>query len=154
MAEQALTVKDAASSTRSLGSQTVAALEYTGHYNKAVPFGGASFYRNLDLGTTGQVVKASAGTLLSINVFNQAYIYSPSGTQERYLKIYDKATAPTSADTPVWTIPLWSNDPAISLPASGLAFANGISIRATTGIADNNNVAPGTNDVVVNLAYA
>ena len=92
--------------------------------------------------------------MLSINVFNQAYIYSPSGTQERYLKIYDKATAPTSADTPVWTIPLWSNDPAISLPASGLAFANGISIRATTGIADNNNIAPGMNDVVVNLAYA
>ena len=36
----------------------------------------------------------------------------------------------------------------------GIAFANGISIRAVTGIADANTGAPGTNDVVVNLVYA
>lgn len=149
-----LSVKDVAGSTQTLGTSTVSSKQFPGHFNMAVPDGGASVYRNLDLGNTGISVKATAGTLYGIIAFNAA-LATPSGTQERFLKIYDKATAASNADTPIMTIPLESGVQApIKLPACGVAFTNGLSVRATTGIADNNNGSPGTNDVTVNLIYA
>ncbi len=36
---------------------------------------------------------------------------------------------------------------------TGIAFATGIGIGATTGVADNNTGAPSANDVVVNIFY-
>ena len=109
--------------------------------------GGCSLYRNLDLGTTGVVVKASAGQLYALWVANQA-------NAARYLKAYNKATAPTQADTPVFTIPI----PAlaagtIAIPTVGDAFSAGISLRASTAIADNDTGAPSPNDVVVKVSY-
>lgn len=109
--------------------------------------GGATPYRNLDLGVTGQVVKASAGQVYGWVLCNNA-------GASRFVKLYNKATAPTEADTPVMTIEL----PALStgqyaIPV-GIAFAAGISVRATTGVADNDVGAPTANDVVVNLLYA
>lgn len=109
---------------------------------------GWSVYRNLDLGVTGQVAKASAGQ------FGGGVICNRSAS-ERFLKIYNKATAPTQADTPIFTISL-PPGPATGLPSwmTGVAFSAGISVRATTGLADNDTGAPTANDVVVNLLYA
>jgi hypothetical protein len=59
-----------------------------------------------------QVVKASAGLVYAIQVFN-------INAAARYLKVYDKATAPTSADTPVKRI---------LIPASGGGGSGGIQI--------------------------
>lgn len=103
-------------------------------------------YRSIDLGVTGLVVKATPGNLYSVNAHNL-------NATVRYLKIYDKATAATQADTPKLTIPL----PAGSLPpmyfSNGMYFANGISIRATTGLADNDTGAPTASETIVNLSY-
>ena len=53
------------------------------------------------------------------------------------------------------TIPLEAGVPTpLNFPACGIAFTNGISVRATTGIADADTGAPSTNDVTVNLYYA
>lgn len=154
MAETSISVKDAASATQTLGTQTISSKQYAGHYLKAVPEAGATPYQNLDVGTTGAVVKASAGQLYGVLAFNLAG-FTPSGAYIRYLKIYDKATAPTQADTPKLTIVLDpAVDPVLPLPACGVAFANGIGIRATTGLAVADTGAPGTNEVVVNLLYA
>jgi len=81
--------------------------------------------------------------------------------QPRYLKIYDKATAPASSDTPLFTIPLPPPAPdgtrhfPVEIPGEvcGHAFALGIGVRATTGIADADTGIPGTNEVVVNILY-
>lgn len=108
--------------------------------------GGSSMYRNLDLGTTGQVVKNASGQLYGYYIYNNA-------SATRFLKLYDKATAPTNSDTPVMTYPIPAGSAANVAFPNGVAFASGISVRATTGIADNDTGAPSTNDVVTNLNY-
>jgi hypothetical protein len=109
---------------------------------------GATPYRNLDLGVTGQVLKASAGKLVLLVATNQ------HASAKRYLKIYNKASAPTQSDTPVMTVPLTAGV-TLSLidDVAGVSFAAGISMRASTAIADSDTGAPTANDVVVNAAY-
>jgi len=154
-----VTSKDATSNTKTFNSSTPSSGAGSGndtlfHGNMALPEGGASVYRNLDLGNTGQLVKTGAATLYGGIAFNDAGS-TPSGTLKRFLKIYDKASAASSSDTPVMTIPLEDGVPTqIILPSCGVAFTNGISVRASTLIADANTGAPGTNEVVVNLFYA
>lgn len=103
-------------------------------------------YRNLDAQVTGSIVKASAGGIFEMYVSN-------SNAAARYLKLYDKATAPTASDTPIRTyyLPPLSGTP---IPVTdGIKFVNGISLRASTGVADADTGAPTANDVVVNIGY-
>lgn len=111
------------------------------------PNGGAAVYRNLGLGVTGEVAKITAGRLYGWHLAN-------GGAAKAYVKVYDKATAPTQADTPILTLEIAAGGVVhLALP-TGIAFASGISARGTTGVADNDTGAPGTNDLVVNLFYA
>jgi hypothetical protein len=90
--------------------------------------------RVLDLSVTGHVVKATPGTLRGItccNADNVLYVY---------VKIYDKATAPTSADTPICTIPVVKNTTE-TYDFFYLQMNSGISIRASGVIADNDNTS-------------
>lgn len=112
----------------------------------AATSGGLSFYRNLDLGTTGQVAKASAGQVYGYTLTNRS-------AGERFVKFYDKATAATSADTPVETVVLPPGTSVVYTSLYGVAYANGVGVRASTGLADNDNTAPSTNDVVVGVRY-
>lgn len=107
----------------------------------------ATIYRNIDVGTTGAVVKDSAGMLIG-------GIVSNANAAARFLKLYNKATAPTQADTPAMTVrlPASSTIP-LSVP-NGVEFSAGISIRASTGVADNDTGAPSSNETIVNLFYA
>ena len=103
-------------------------------------------YRNLDVQITGSVIKAYAGGIFDLTMSN-------TSAAIRYVKLYDKATAPTASDTPVRTYflpPSWT----IVVPISdGINYVNGISIRASTGVADSDNTAPSANDVIVNIGY-
>ena len=95
------------------------------------------------------VIKAAPGTLKSVVAVNV-------NAALRYLKLYDKATAPASTDVPVHVIPLGvsATGPGCPvLPPEGLAFVNGIGFRLTTGIADNDNTAVTANDVVVSYSF-
>ncbi len=95
-----------------------------------------------------QVIKASAGQLYGLQLSNVAVAI-------RYVKLYNKATAPTSADVPVMVIALpASSDWPLSLPMVGVAFSAGIAFRITTGIADNDTGAATAGDVVVNWQSA
>jgi hypothetical protein len=109
--------------------------------------GGATPYRNTNLGVTGQVVKATTGRIYGWHIINAA-------ASARYVKIYDKATAPTQADTPVMTIEIAASGVDSGSSPVGIAFTNGIAARATTGLADNDTGAPTANDVLVNVFYA
>lgn len=104
-------------------------------------------YRNLNLGVTGQVVKAYKGQVFDIHICNQA-------ASARYVKFYDKATAPTASDTPIrtYSIPA-STTISLAVTTAGFEFLSGISLRGTTGIADNDTGAPSANDIVVNLGW-
>lgn len=109
--------------------------------------GGLLAYRNIDLGVTGQMVKSSKGQIYTAHLFNQ------HATDIAYVKIYDKASAATHSDTPIYTIPLGAKGGAYMQWEKGIAFLLGISLRGTTGIADSDTGAPATNQVVVNFGY-
>lgn len=99
--------------------------------------------------TNATNIKASAGTLHSITAINTtATIY--------YLKLYDKATAPTcGTDTPVHTLPVPASATAAGLtvnPFLGLNFANGIGFCLVGGIADNDTANAATG-VAINVGY-
>lgn len=98
--------------------------------------------------TNATTVKASAGTLLSILVNN-------TNAAIRYLKLYDKATAPVvGTDIPVLTMALEPlKNFAYPIP-DGLEFSAGIGYALTTGAADADTVAVGAGDIVgLNILY-
>ena len=103
-------------------------------------------YRNLDTQPGGAVVKAAPGQV------GGWYISNNSGSA-RFVKLYDKATTPSSADTPKVTLQVPGNSAANFLAVAGIDFAAGIGIRGTTGVADTDTGAPSANDLVVNLFY-
>lgn len=99
--------------------------------------------------TNATVAKASPGTLFRFSGYN-------ANAAARYLKFYDKATAPTvGTDVPVMTAYL----PALTafsmdIP-SGLSFAAGISYALTTGVADADTGALTAADVLaLNVVYS
>lgn len=107
--------------------------------------GGLSTYRSLDV-SGGSVVKSSPGQLYGYFIANQS-------TSSRYLKLYNKGTAPSSSDTPMMTMPLAGGVAANQHFDKGILFSSGISVRATQLLADNDATAPSGNDVVVNFFF-
>lgn len=108
--------------------------------------GGCTAYRNLNLGVTGVVPKAAPGQLYGWYLANNA-------AAVRYVKVYDTASTPDGTFTPVLTLALPANSAANVFLATGMEFLNGIALRASTGVADNDTGAPTANDVIVNVFY-
>jgi hypothetical protein len=101
--------------------------------------------------TNATVVKASAGTLGSIHASN-------INTAPRYLKLYNKATAPTvGTDIPVATylIPgaTTGGQSTINIPTQGLNFPSGISFALTANAIDTDNTAVAGSECVVNYSF-
>lgn len=102
--------------------------------------------------TNATVIKASAGTLGSISASNV-------NAAARYLKLYNKATAPTvGTDVPVWTLIIPGNTAGagfvMSLPPQGIKFSTGISFALTTESTDAGTTAVAADEIVVNYSYA
>lgn len=112
--------------------------------------GGLSIYRAISAASdNAAVVKNAAGQIYGIWV-------SSVNAAARYLKIYNKATSPTSGDTPVLTyvVPGATVGAGFSIPLPyGLLFDTGISVRLVTGIADNDNTSVSANEHVIQLYY-
>lgn len=93
------------------------------------------------------LVKAGAGKLYSIIAHN-------ASAAVRFIKIYDKATAPTvGTDTPllVFAIPAGGM---MSVALAPLAFTAGLGFGYSTGAADNSTGAVAANDIFgLNLVY-
>jgi hypothetical protein len=96
--------------------------------------------------TNAKVVKASKGTLMKISASNHTASF-------KFVKIYDKATAPTvGTDIPKLTYgipPNWSRDADLGT----VAFQNGIAIAITGAAADTDATAVALNDVAVDVYY-
>jgi hypothetical protein len=98
--------------------------------------------------TNATSIKASAGTI--------GYITASSiNAAARYLKVYDKASAPTvGTDIPVHTFLIPGNTAGtgtnITLPPQGAAFTLGIAIAITTGVADADSGAVAASEIVIN----
>lgn len=99
---------------------------------------------------TGVVVKATAGLLYGIQAFNNS-------TTIAYLKLYNSATAPTTATTVVARYmipgPASGGGGFINPIENGKIFNVGIAYRLTTGIADSDVGAPAANAYILNFEY-
>ncbi len=112
---------------------------------------GCSTYRVLwPNNTTGVVILAAPGQLMGYEVFNL-------NAAARFVKLYNKATAPTGSDTPIRTIVVpggTAGSGAIRSTAMvGTNFSAGLSIRVTTGIADADTGAPTASETAVHIDY-
>lgn len=119
---------------------------------QAATLGGATPYSYICTAGTNQDsqnVKSSAGQVYGYDLFNVS-------ANPRYVKVYDKASAPTSTDTPKMRLILPGNTSGAGAVRSidvGLEFTAGIGFRVTTGQADSDTTAVTSGDVVVNLQY-
>lgn len=132
---------------------TVTANAGTGNFNTAQTSGGATPYKLVSAATTNATsVKASAGQVYMITASNV-------NAAVRYLKLYNKATAPTvGTDVPVHTFAIPGNTAGagtnIPVPDCGLVFGTGIAFALTTEATDAGATAVAASEIVVNLAYA
>jgi hypothetical protein len=111
--------------------------------------GGLSMSKTISAATTNATsVKGSAGQVYNIQCFN-------TNASARYLKLYNKASAPTvGTDTPVKTLLIPpSSSGFVAEWSNGLAFGTGIAFALTTGIADSDTAAVAANEIVVNIDY-
>ena len=110
------------------------------------PFG-CTTYKNLDVDETGVLVAGGEHNIYGFIVTN-------NNAAKLFLKFYNKLTAPAvGTDTPLATIQI---GPGVVVPYSitqGWHFTLGIGVGATTGVADNNTGAPGTNDIILTILY-
>jgi|SRR5579864_5240858 len=115
--------------------------------------GGATPGRYLAAASANQdstVIKNAAGQL-----YNAVAIVNVNAAI-RYVKFYNKPSAPTSADTPVLTIGVPGNTAGAGIVVpipSGSAFSAGISFRMTTGQADNDTGAVTAGDLAMSYFY-
>lgn len=113
--------------------------------------GGQTIFRRISTADTNAAsVKGSAGQVYGVYMSN-------INASPRYVKLYNKATAPTvGTDTPVMTLLVPGNTAGaggtFGMP-SGIAFGTGIGVAITTGVADSDTGAVAANEIVVHLFY-
>lgn len=98
--------------------------------------------------TNATVVKATAGNLFVVAASNLS-------ASVRYLKFFNKATAPTvGTDIPIMVIPIAANSTtAIEFGVLGARFATGIGYAITGGAADADATAIGAAEVKLAITY-
>ena len=98
--------------------------------------------------TNATSIKGSAGTLGFVSATN-------INAAARYLKFYNKATAPTvGTDVPLLVYLIPGNTAGagtnIGLPSEGANFTTGIAFAITTGAADSDTGAVAANEIIIN----
>ena len=121
--------------------------------NPAVPVGWPSKYHLVTTVSTNiSAIKTSGGTIGCICVFSNPQAAS---TYYSYLKIFDKASAPTlGTDIPIMVAPYYTSTPqnVISIPG-GIKMNNGIAIAVTGGVADSDS-SPAIAGHMVDIFYS
>ncbi len=99
--------------------------------------------------TTAVVLKATGGTVYSVDAFN-------NGASIAYVKLYNASSATCGSGTPQarYMIPYGTSSSGGGFNVSNIngdAYANGIVMCITTGVADNDTTAPAANQFIVNV---
>ena len=107
-------------------------------------------YKLISAATTNATsVSATANTLLF------GYYISNTNSSVRYVKFYNKASAPTvGTDTPVLVLAIPGTGAANVSFSDGINFTTGLAFATTTGAADSDTGAVAANEIIVNLVYA
>lgn len=101
--------------------------------------------------TTAIVISATPGTVYSVDAFNNGGVIA-------YAKLYNAATATCGSGTPQtrYMIPFGASSSGGGFNVSNIngdAYANGIVLCITTGIADADTSAPVASTYIVNIHY-
>lgn len=97
--------------------------------------------------TNATSLKASAGNIYSIHVYNVA-------AYDVFLKLYNKASAPTvGTDTPVWTIPIKAGGGFSANFPIGTSFSTGIAYAITKLQADSDTTAVVAGDLTGRIMW-
>lgn len=111
--------------------------------------GGASCYVNDDLRSTKQQIKGSAGKVVGWHLVN-------TSASRRYVKFWGLPSASVTVGSTATTfkIPLPASSGVTLWAAGGVDMASGITVAATTGIADSDTGNPTSGDVTMTVWYA
>lgn len=126
----------------------------------SVDSSGAVFIKSSHLPTPYVLLSAATTNATSISasantVLLSYYIANLNGSAWKYVKFYNKATAPTvGTDVPVMVLPIPPNGAANLSLNDGVNFTTGLAMALTSGIANSDTSAVALNEVVVSLAYA
>lgn len=127
----------------------------SGEITISTPTGdGWDIYRSLDLDESEEEIKSSSGVLGGLFILNMS-------ASVMYLKLYNAAEANVTVGTttPVMTVPIPTSGDTngsgfvVMFGPQGVGFDTGICIAATTGLADGNSGAPGSNEIVAHIFY-
>jgi hypothetical protein len=111
--------------------------------------GVSSYYHASSLASTNDTLVATGSRSIPfLSVFHVG-----NGNTNRFLKLYNKATAPNSSDIPVMTFVVHPSATVVITPSISLYFNLGIGYRMTANYADNDNTAISANELAVNIAY-
>jgi hypothetical protein len=114
---------------------------------RATANGATSARVNAAASTNATSLKASAGNIVSIDVFNPA-------AYDVFLKLYNKASAPTvGTDTPTWTIPIKAGTGFSREFVQGKSFATGIAYAITKLQADSDTTVVVAGDLTGSVDY-
>lgn len=106
---------------------------------------GYTFALNSAATTNATLVKAGSTVVTAISAFN-------ANAAARYLKIYNKATAPTvGTDRPVLVVSLPANTGVHLSVSHNLSL--GLGIALVTGAADSDATAVAANEIKVTITY-
>lgn len=133
-----------------MASETNLAPFSTGPFTKSAT-AGTPYHLVSAASTNATNVKATTGWVGFVAGYNVA-------SSPRYLKLYDKATAPTvGTDVPKLVFMMPGNTSGtgfnITFDYTSVEFELGISFAITAGIADTDSTIVGANDCVINLLY-
>lgn len=120
----------------------------TSSLTPSISAGAATFHHLISAATVNATsVKISLGTVNDITLSNLS-------ASVRFFKLYNKASAPTSSDTPIRVVAIPPNSTlSLGLGTYGLRHATGIAYQVTGGIANNDTTAIGAGDVIVGISY-
>lgn len=127
------------------GTQTVSGT-VTANNTLTTSSGATTNYTNLDLNTTGVNIKASKTHITEL------YTYNNTGATI-YVKLYNKASAPTSVDTPARVFGVKAGEGTPLINGSGMQCALGFGLRCVTGVADGDITSPAANGCVITASY-
>jgi hypothetical protein len=99
--------------------------------------------------TNATVVKSSPASVGLITVHHVG-----NGNTNKFAKIYNKATTPTSSDIPILTLVVHPSATVVIVPAIPLFLSEGLSYRMTANYADSDNTGVAAGELAINVAYA
>jgi hypothetical protein len=111
-------------------------------------FGAGTFHHRVcTSGVNNISVKTSAGNLNDVTLTNLSSSF-------RYFRLYNKASAPVSTDTPIRTVGIPPNNTiSLGLGTYGTRHSTGIAYNVSGGVANNDTTGIGADEVIVGISY-